>query len=603
MPEHQNFAELVRSRTGELASRTAYVFLSETREGLEPRRLSYGELDRAARTVAAWLQRHCVAGEPVLVLQGDGPGFVASFVGCLYAGAVAVPAPPPGGGRHHTERALSIVKDAGVRVVLTDSAHAADISLRLAESGYSQVRCLATDRLSADGLADPDEWRMPAIAADALAFLQYTSGSTSEPKGVMVGHDNLLANQAAISRAMRTDGDSVVGGWLPFHHDMGLVGHLLHPLWLGATGVLMQPSAFVRRPVNWLRTIGDFGITTGGGPNFGYELCLRRVTDAQMEGLDLSRWVTAVNGAEPVRAETMRAFAERFAPVGLRPEALYPCYGMAEATLFVSGGVQGTRPTERTVDTDELAAHRVVDPMPGRPTRTLVSSGRPVDTEVRIVDPETRLSLPEGSVGEIWIRGAGVARSYWRRPAKDAESFGAATAGGAAGEREPGYLRTGDLGTLIDGELYVTGRLKEIVILSGRNLYPQDIERTVQRVSLLLGSGAAFSVDTGREQMVLVQEVRLGTRQEVDLGELTSQMQRCISAEFGVAAENVLLVRPGTVRRTTSGKMQRAMMRRLFLGGELRPLHQVLDPDLSDLVPAMTAEPLWASPAPAEEEW
>ncbi|MFD9129392.1 fatty acyl-AMP ligase [Kitasatospora sp. NPDC059571] len=601
MSEQHNFAELVRSRTAELASRTAYVFLGDTRDGLEPRRLSYGELDRSARTIAAWLQQHCAPGEPVLVLQSAGHHFISSFLGCLYAGVVAVPAPPPGGGRHHTERAVAIVKDAGTTVVLTDSAHAPDVSLRLAEAGHAEVRCLATDRIVQ---ADPDDWRMPRIAPDALAFLQYTSGSTSEPKGVMVGHDNLLANQAAIRRAMRTDGDSVVGGWLPFHHDMGLVGHLLHPLWLGATGVLMSPSAFVRRPVNWLRMIDDYGITTGGGPNFGYELCLRRVTDEQIAELDLSRWATAVNGAEPVRAETMRGFAERFAPAGLRPEALYPCYGMAEATLFVTGGTHGTRAAERTVDAEELAAHRIAEPVEGRAARTLVSSGRPADTDVRIVDPESLQSLPDGTVGEIWIRGASVARGYWRRPGQDAQAFRAATTGGARGAREAGFLRTGDLGTLIDGELYVTGRLKEIVIMSGRNLYPQDIERTVQRVSLLFGSGAAFSVDTGREQVVLVQEVRMGTRGEVDLEALAAEVQQCISAEFGVAAGNVVLVRPGTVRRTTSGKMQRGVMRKLFLNGEIRPLHQVLDPDLSELVPAVhVPDTVAAAAALAEGEW
>jgi acyl-CoA synthetase (AMP-forming)/AMP-acid ligase II len=286
----------------------------------------------------------------------------------------------------------------------------------------------------------------------------------------------------------------------------------------------------------------------------------------------------------------MHGFAERFAPAGLRREALYPCYGMAEATLFVTGGVQGQAPAEITVDSEALAGNMLAEPAKGRASRTLMSSGRPVDTEVRIVDPESLKSLPDGEVGEIWIRGESIARGYWRRPGQDAHAFRAATLGGPGGEREGGFLRTGDLGTLMDGELYVTGRLKEIVIMSGRNLYPQDIESTVQRVSLLFGSAAAFAVDTGREQMVLVQEVRMGTRGEVDLSGLAAQVQACIAAEFGVAAGNVVLVRPGTVRRTTSGKMQRGVMRKLFMNGEIQPLHQILEADLRELMPSMAGE-------------
>lgn len=578
MTGHQNFTQLVLDQADRRRDRTAYVFLRDTREGLRPDRVTYAELDIAAKRVASWLQERGAAGERVLILQSAGPLFAASFLGCLYAGAVAVPAPPPGGTRQAADRILGIVKDAAVGIVLTDSTAAPEVSQWLAGLGYGTIACLAVD---SPAYGDAHAWRMPDLPADGIAFLQYTSGSTSEPKGVMVGHGNLLANQRAIGNAMRTTGDSVVGGWLPFHHDMGLVGHLLHPLWLGSTGVLMPPSTFVRRPVRWLEMISEYGITTGGGPNFGYDLCLRRIRDGQTEGLDLSRWETAVNGAEPVRAETLEEFAARFAHAGLRREALYPCYGLAESTLLVTGGERGTPPATRAVDSAALENHTVEPARDDAPSRTLVSSGRARDYDVRIVDPLTHEVLPDGRVGEIWIRGASVARGYWNRPGDTEHAFRNATADG-----EMGFLRTGDLGTLDDGELYVTGRIKDLIIVSGRSLYPQDVERTVRQISSLFGSGTAFAVESGREQVVVVQEVRTSHDRDLDLPGLTAAVQRQVTREFEIPARNVLLVRPGTVRRTTSGKLQRDAMRRMFLGGSLRPLHAVLDPAVSDLVAA-----------------
>ncbi|MHA6763579.1 fatty acyl-AMP ligase [Streptacidiphilus sp. PAMC 29251] len=592
MSRPSTFTEVLLSRAAEHGDRTALVFLRPTPEGQVPQSVSYRRLDRAARDIAAWIQANGGVGQRVLVLQSEGRAFVESFAGCLYAGAVAVPAPPADAGQPAMKRCMGIVRDADVRLVLTDSDHVADITRRLADAGRGTTRCLATDLLPDLGGGD---WRMPDTSARDLAFLQYTSGSTSEPKGVMVAHRNLLANQAAISGAMRTGSGSVIGGWLPFHHDMGLVGHLLHPLWLGATGVMMTPGSFVRRPVSWLRMISEYGVTTGGGPSFGYEQCVERVTDEQLDGLDLSRWETAVNGSEPVNPRTLRRFADRFAQVGLRREAMYPCYGMAETTLLVTGGAPDRPPTEFTADSAALAAHRLLPaagtagaagdaaagngPAGGGEARTLVSSGRPQNVDLRIVHPDSRRVLPEGIVGEIWVRGDSVCRGYWNRPAESGRAFRAATADG-----DPGYFRTGDLGVFRDGELYVTGRLKEIVILAGRNLYPQDIEGAVRRADLSFGIGAAFGVDTGREQVVLVQEVRRAGSSRIDLPALASTAQRCILREFDVPAGNVLLVRPGTVRRTTSGKLQRGEMRRLLLEGAIEPMHQVLHPELRKLI-------------------
>ncbi|MDH2390770.1 fatty acyl-AMP ligase [Streptomyces sp. HNM0663] len=577
MAAHRNFTELAHERITALAEREAYVCVRDDQQGgLESDVLSYGELGESARRLASWLQRSGSHGHRVLILQSDVRQFMSSFLGCLYAGAVAVPAPVPAGSRQNVERVAGIVRDASVSYILTDAAMASAVSQLLAEMGHTEVATLATDRFSG---GDPDAWEEPGLFPDDVAFLQYTSGSVSDPKGVMVTHRNLLANQQSIQRAMRTSQESRVGGWLPFHHDMGLVGHLLHPLWLGACGVLMPPMTFVKRPLRWLQMVDRHGITTGGGPNLAYDLCLRRIKDDQIAELDLSRWETAVNGAEPVRAETMEAFAERFAPAGFRREAFYPCYGLAEATLLATGGDVGEPAAMRLVDAGELEQHRLRPAELGQPERRLVSCGRPQGCEVAVVDPDTGRRLPAGQVGEVWLRGESIARGYWNRPLENAHAFHAVTEDG-----DEGYLRTGDLGALAGGELYVTGRIKDIMIVAGRNLYPQDIERSVQRISALFGSSAAFAVESGRDHVVVVQEVRTGSCFEAELAQLSAAVRTCVAQEFEVAAENVLLVRPGTVRRTTSGKLQRTAMRRLFLDGRIQPLYEELHPEVRALV-------------------
>ncbi|MFG3255680.1 fatty acyl-AMP ligase [Streptomyces sp. NPDC048172] len=594
----RNFTELVVRRMAELSDRDAYQFVRVREDGdadgdrrgdrhgdrhgdvggesLSATPLTYGELGTRAMRLASWLQERGCHGQRVLILHGDGRQFISSFLGCLLAGAVAVPAPPLGGARQNVERVANIVRDASVSYLLTDAANASAVSQLLANIGHPEVTCLATDRTQVGTEA---AWEEPGLFPDDVAYLQYTSGSVSEPKGVMVTHRNLLANQRALQQALRTDSAARVGGWLPFHHDMGLVGQLLHPLWLGTSGVLMPPVTFVKKPVRWLRMVDQYGITAGGGPNLGYELCVRRVRPEQTEGLDLSRWVTAVNGAEPVRAETMDAFAEKFAPAGFRREAFYPCYGLAEATLLVAGGVPGSRVRERVADARSLEHHRLREPRPDRPARTLVSCGLPRDCEVRVVDPESHARLPDGQVGEVWLRGESVAHGYWNRPLENPRAFRATTSDGAGG-----FLRTGDLGLLDGGELFLTGRLKDVLIVGGRNLYPQDIERSVQRVSALFGSSAAFSVESGGDHVVVVQEVRTGRDFDAELTSLAAAVQTCVAKEFEVAAENVLLVRPGTVRRTTSGKLQRTAMRRLFLDGQIQPLHEVVAPEVRKLV-------------------
>ncbi|MEU1275000.1 fatty acyl-AMP ligase [Streptomyces sp. NPDC005799] len=570
MTHHRTFTDLILDRAASTPEREALLLLPESEERGRPARVSYGTLDAAARELAGWLQARGAAGERVLLMHTSRRQFTVSFLACLYAGAIAVPAPPTGGGRHHAERVAGIVKAVAPCATFTDAALAPDVSRLLAACGYGSVPCLAADAVPVRA-----SWRMPELSPATVAYLQFTSGSTGAPRGVVVTHGNLLANLKAIEEAVGGEPGERVGGWLPFHHDMGLVGQLLFPLSLGGTSVLLSPAAFLKRPARWLEAIGRYGVAVSGAPDFAYELCTRRVTDEQLAGLDLAGWRAAVTGGEPVSAATGRAFTERFAPAGFRAGALLPCYGLAEATLLVSGGRTGAGPVTRAVDGEALERHALREPRGDRPTRTLVACGCPRGGEVRIVDPESLRVLGDGEIGEIWVRGGGVAGGYWRDRTATAAAFEAVTADG-----EGGHLRTGDLGALCDGLLHVTGRLKDMIVVAGRNLYPQDLEHAVQRISALFGTGTAFSVPGERERVVMVQELRTQQRYDLDLDGLVGDVERCLAEEFEVSVDGVLLVRPGTIRRTTSGKVERAATRRLFLNGGIKPLHQRLDGEL-----------------------
>ncbi|MFI0897339.1 fatty acyl-AMP ligase [Streptomyces sp. NPDC020983] len=565
----------------------AYVFLPGNSPDAAAQRLTYAQLDAEARRIASWLQSRGAAGGQVLLLYPSGLEFVKAFVGCLYAGSVAVPAPLPGE-NNQAARLTGILRDAEVRAVLTGSADEPDVSAWLRASGATGIEVLASDD-PAQGAAG--EWTRPLLTGDSLAFLQYTSGSTSEPKGVMVSHGNLLANELAISHSLGTGEGVRMGCWLPAYHDMGLIGHILHSLYAGGSTVLMAPVTFLMRPVRWLQMIGDHGVAVSGSPNFGYDLCLRRITDEQLATLDLSSWRHACNGAEPIRAETVRAFTERFAPAGFRPESFFPCYGMAETTLLVSGTPAGRSPVLRTVDAAALEQGRLAGAAPDAGTRTLVSSGvvDPADYSVKIVDPDACTEQPDGQVGEIWVKGASVSSGYWKRPDVNARIFDAGIVSAAG--TDTGWLRTGDFGVLEAGELYVTGRLKEMILINGRNIYPHDVERAVQALHPAFrgGAGAAFSVDGGEEHLVLVQEFRRAAAQ--DPAGLCAQIRAHVRSEFQASC-SVVLVRPATVRKTTSGKIQRTLMRALLLEDRLDPVHQDLDRQVARLVTGPLATPV-----------
>ena len=520
-------------------------------------RLTFAELDARARALGGTLQQIGASGERVALLFPPGLDFVVAFFGCLYAGAVAVPALPPR--RRGTDpRLQAIFHDARPRVALTSADRLT--ALESAAAGMPELRSALWMSLPAEGAAD---WREPEPDPEKLAFLQYTSGSTATPKGVMVSHGNLLHNEELIRRAFEQSSGSVVLGWLPLHHDMGLIGTVLQPLYVGAPCYLMSPGAFLQRPASWLEAITRFRATTSGGPDFAYELCVQKVPEAERAGLDLSSWRVAFNGAEPVRAETLRRFAEAFGPCGFRAEALRPCYGLAEATLLVSAWRQDG-PRIEVLDATALEGHEVAAAADASRRRELVGCGAAMQT-VRVVDPVSGEPCPPDQVGEIWVAGPGVAQGYWEKPDETAETFGARLANG-----EGPFLRTGDLGFLADGELFLTGRLKDLIILRGRNHYPQDLERTAGRShgDLRPGGGAAFSVDLdGEERLVLVHEVTRHARAGVE--EIAAAVRRAVAEEHGVSVAEVVLIRPETLPKTSSGKVRRLACRDAWRSGGL----------------------------------
>jgi acyl-CoA synthetase (AMP-forming)/AMP-acid ligase II len=565
-----NIVDVVRRESAD-PDRPAYSFMGNTRSGIVDDALTYGRLDLEARRVAVWLAgRGVSSGDRVLLLFPAGLGFLKAFMGCLYAGAVAVPAPLPDRFTASIGRTAGILHDAQVTAVLSDSGNAPFVTEWLSGHGCA-VPCGAVDDLP----GDPAEWRRPDLAGDSLAFLQYTSGSTSDPKGVMVSHGNLMDNLLSISRCVGIDEGFRQVGWLPAVHDMGLIGQLLLTAFLGGELLLLPPSGFLRRPHHWLQLIDWFGANYAGAPNFAYDLCLQKVTDEQIAGLDLSRWRVAFNGAEPIRDRTLSAFAERFAPAGFQASAFRPCYGLAEAALMVTATGHRTPMTTRA-DVDAFEAGRLRTPDEGARQRTLVSSGRAEGCEIRIVEPATAQPLGDGRVGEIWVRGTSVARGYWRRRDCTDETFGAVTTSG-----DDGFLRTGDLGVLRDGELYVTGRLKDLIVVRGRNLYPQDLEAAAgdSVTAGATGASAVFGLSDTGDDIVVVQEVKPpALRASGAAQELSVSIRTALVAEFGIRPPSVVLVKPGAVRKTTSGKIRRSLMRQLFLQADLDPFHE----DLTD---------------------
>ncbi|MFI5821319.1 fatty acyl-AMP ligase [Streptomyces rishiriensis] len=556
--------------------RTAYRYLVTGDSDGEVQDISYARLAGRARAIAAWLQEHGLAGSRAILLYPPGIEFISAYLGCLSAGVVAVPGVPPQG-RSQNHRALTrmkrLIADADAKVILSGlgvSEALATMAQHLPE--LAEITQVVTNDIPDDLAAS---WHEPDLGADSVAFLQYTSGSTSAPRGVMVTHGNLVDNERLLTERMGHTPEALAEydnelfvSWLPVYHDMGLILPVLNTLYLGATTTLFSPLHFLQKPERWLTAITKYRPHTSGGPNFAFELCLKHATPDLLDRLDLSRWKVAFNGAEPVRAATLRRFTETFGgAAGFRREAMYPCYGLAEATLMVSGHTVGTPPNLIAADED--------GPHAGAADAAAVSSGRPgPGTNVVIADPERHRALPEGEVGEIWVAGASVAKGYWRNAVATRETFRATLEDGSGEHGATRFLRTGDLGFLRDGELFVTGRLKDLMVIDGRNHYPQDLELSAElsHPALRPGCIAAFPVEVGEhgtegEQPVIVAEVAPESADQS--GAITSEIRNAIGEAHGLSVRDVVLVRPGTIPKTSSGKIQRRASREAYLGGSL----------------------------------
>lgn len=560
--------ELLRARALQQPSDRAYTFLIDGKTESEP--LTYSELDRQARAIGALLQQYQAKGERALLLYPQGLEVVAAFCGCLYAGVIAIPVPPPESGRlkRTLPRLRAIVRDAQAHFVLTTAGILSLVeNVRDEFPEFEQMRWIDTATVD---IALAEQWQDPQVDKDQLAYLQYTSGSTSTPKGVMLSHFNLMHHASYLQKACGYEPDSVTLTWMPYFHDYGLVEGIMVPLYNGTPCYLMSPFAFIKRPVQWLKNITKHRVTHSQAPNFAYDLCIRRVKPKDIAELDLGSWQAAGNAAEPINPKVMAKFVEIFSPCGFAWETFAPAYGLAEYTLLVSNKPKGTKPVFATLEAASVERDKIVDANPEQENgvRTLPSCGRLVcQTKVAIVHPDSLTRCAADEVGEIWVSDPSVAGGYWQRQEETEETFRAYIQNTGEGP----FLRTGDLGFLKDGELYITGRIKDLIIIRGTNHYPQDLEWTVQHLhpAMRADYGAAFSIeDDGDEQLVIVQEVERRT-ENLDTEQLIGDIRQEIAEQHEIPAHAIVLAKSGTILKTASGKIQRRACRQNFLSGTI----------------------------------
>ncbi len=575
MDKHHIFIDQLEGIVAKQPHKIAFTFLQDGET--ESDCFSYLQIQAKAKAIAATLQSLDSYGERALLLYPPGIEFITAFLGCLYAGVVAVPAYPPRANRS-LERLLAIVNDAEAKFALTTKDLASKIAQKFNQASDIQLNFLTTDDINATASPLVEAWSRPEINAEDLSFLQYTSGSTGSPKGVMVSHGNLMANSLTINNSFRNIPTHNLVSWLPPYHDMGLIGCIIQPMYAGVTMYIMPPVSFLQRPFRWLQTISKYHADTSGGPNFAYDLCVSQISEEQKAKLDLSCWNLAFSGAEPIRAETIDRFSDYFASCGFRKQAFYPCYGMAESTLCITGGDRQKQPIFQELVADSLTENQAVlanqDLTSSNDQKqiTLVSSGNNlVGQSLAIVDPESLAECSQGMIGEIWAASESVAQGYWRKPELTEYAFKAEL------PNYPGvkFLRTGDLGFIRDGELFVTGRLKDLIIIRGRNYYPQDIEKTVDEAheAIRPSCGAAFAVEiAGEEKLVIVYEVKRTQIRKLDIEEATKKIRNAILQEHQLNPHAIVLVRTATVPKTSSGKIQRHACKAGFLAGTLNSI-------------------------------
>ncbi len=561
-----NILNILRYQTKKQPDKVGYIYLQDGENKVIS--LTYGELEKRARSIAANLQTMTRTSDRTLLVYPPGLEFISAFFGCLYAGVIAVPVYPPGGKRN-LSRLLAIAKDAQSTIVLTTEIVLNRKNRWENNSTLDQMHWVATDKIATDFASD---YKPIQIPPNNLALLQYTSGSTGAPKGVMVTHGNLMYNSEMIRTAFnKHDEKTIFVGWLPLFHDMGLIANILQPMYIGVPSILMSPVAFLQKPLRWLRAISKYKATTSGAPNFAYDLCVDQITFEERSKLDLSSWEIAFNGAEPVRAETIERFSEYFAEAGFRKKTFYPCYGMAENTLIISGGNKQELPIINKFQASAIAKNKAIIANDNdEDAIILVSSGQSVKGQkIAIVNSNTLTRCADSEIGEIWVAGESVAKGYWQKEKKTSNIFKAYL----LDTNEGPFLRTGDLGFLIDGELFVTGRLKDLIIVCGRNYYPQDIEFTVQNshISLKLGRGAAFAVDVkNKKELVIVQEIKRKYLKELNIKEVINNIRNNVAFEYGIEIYKIAIIKPASIPLTSSGKIQRYLCQMKFLNNELK---------------------------------
>ena len=569
--------DVLRRRSAQDGGRTAFVFLShDVSEVAAEEVLTFAVLEGRARSVAAALQQHCARGDRALITCAPGLNYISAFYGCVMAGVVAVPAYPPRNTRH-MGRLLAISEDAAAAVVLTSSVLSGHLRA-LSETTGGLPRQIDVDTVPSE-LAKV--WRDPLVRARDLVMLQYTSGTVGTPKGIMVSHAQLLANADRIAQVGQLDISTIGVYWVPPYHDMGLVAGLVLPVTVGCRHVLMLPAAFLQRPMRWLEAISHHRATHTSAPNFAYRLCAEQASAKDAAGLDLGSLRAAFCGAEIVRHDTLQAFVARFRATGLDWRCFRPAYGLAENVLLSTCPDAAVGPTCLEVEAKEVLAGRLValrrvsgfdGAAPGEGERTLVSCGRPLpDHDMRIVDAETRQELPAGQIGEVWLSGPCVANGYWGR-AEETRSIFRAHLEAIGTTPSTNYLRTGDLGAVLDGELYVFGRIKEMVIVRGRNLYATDLEATTSASHPALGFDRtiAFSIEVeGAEEVGIVHELSRVAMRNLDASELFQAIRAALGAEHEIDPAAIVLVRPAALPRTSSGKLQRGKAREQLQEGSL----------------------------------
>ena len=565
--QSENFVDLLTEQAVRFGDKIAMAFMDDGENVTDT--VTFAQMAERARAVAAELNRRLPIGSRVLLLYPSCIDYMVGFFGCLCAGMIAVPIFPPRNSKHNV-RLEAISSDCDAAMALTTSRQLPHIKDGLTASPVlSELEILCTDEVQANA----GSWFRPAVAVSSstIAFLQYTSGSTGTPKGVMVSHGNLIYNERMIQAGFQSHSESIYVSWLPLFHDMGLIGCMLHAYWLGATCYFMAPISFLKRPMRWLEAISRYRGTLSGGPNFAYELCSNNARDAKV---DLSCWQVAYNGSEPVRYASLQRFTEVHASHGFDPCSWVPAYGMAESTLAVTCGSSHQPPMVRHLDKTMLGARRVVPVDSGEGVAAVGCGTNLLDQTIRIVDPVTLEVCPPDGIGEIWLAGPHIAHGYWQRPDATRDTFHAYVAGSGEGP----FLRTGDLGFMHDGQMFVSGRLKDMMIVRGVNYYPQDIEEGIESAAgEIQPSGVAvFGLDGGTgERVVAVAEVRRSAMRALDRHRLIATIRQWVLEQHELALADLVFIRQGSLPKTSSGKVQRSQAKQLYLARELVTLDSV----------------------------